>query len=205
MQRAGPSQPNISSDTSALEPSTDSAARKNPQTLTEKIVQRHADGLAPGRRVRTGDYVILRPHKSMTHDNSFPVITKFMEMGATSVSDNRQVVMALDHDVQNESEQNLRKYRLIEEFANTHGIDFYPAKTGIGHQIMIEEGYAWPGTVTVASDSHSTIYGGIGCFGTAIVRSDAASVLATSTILWQVPPIAKVRSEERRVGKECRN
>jgi hypothetical protein len=30
----------------------------------------------------------------------------------------------LDHDVQNESDQNLRKYRLIEEFANTHGIDF---------------------------------------------------------------------------------
>ncbi|KAI0188536.1 hypothetical protein EV127DRAFT_482604 [Xylaria flabelliformis] len=175
-----------------LQSSLDSAARTNPQTLTEKIVQLHADGLGQGRRVRAGDYVILRPHKSMTHDNSFPVITKFMEMGATSVSDNRQVVMALDHDVQNESEQNLRKYRLIEEFANKHGIDFYPAKTGIGHQIMIEEGYAWPGTLTVASDSHSTIYGGIGCLGTAIVRSDAASILATSTIFWQVPPIAKV-------------
>ncbi|KAM6524233.1 mitochondrial Homoaconitase [Fusarium solani] len=128
----------------------------------------------------------------MTHDNSFPVITKFMEMGATSVNDNRQVVMTLDHDVQNNSEQNLRKYRLIEEFANKQGIDFYPAKHGIGHQIMIEEGYAWPGTVTVASDSHSNIYGGVGCLGTAIVRSDAASVLATSTIFWRVPPVAKI-------------
>lgn len=57
---------------------------------------------------------------------------------------------------------------------------------------MIEEGYAWPGTVTVASDSHSNMYGGISCLGTAIVRSDAASVLATSTIFWQVPPIAKI-------------
>ena len=44
----------------------------------------------------------------------------------------------------------------------------------------------------VASDSHSVIYGGIGCLGVAIVRSDAASILATSTIFWQVPPIAKV-------------
>ncbi|KAK7416543.1 mitochondrial Homoaconitase [Neonectria punicea] len=100
--------------------------------------------------------------------------------------------MTLDHDVSNESEQNLRKYRRIEEFANKHGIDFYPAKHGIGHRIMVEEGYAWPGTVAVASDSHSNIYGGVGCFGTAIVRSDAASVLATSTIFWQVPPIAKI-------------
>ncbi|RSL94934.1 hypothetical protein BHE90_012900 [Fusarium euwallaceae] len=63
----------------------------------------------------------------MTHDNSFPVITK------------------LDHDVQNNSESNLRKYRLIEEFANKHGIDFYPAKHGIGHQIMIEEVSSSPG------------------------------------------------------------
>ncbi|TFA97524.1 Homoaconitase, partial [Trichoderma ghanense] len=191
-QQARQSRFYTSSNTPSLQSSVDSAAPTNPQTLTEKIVQRHAVGLGQGRRVRAGDYVILRPHKSMTHDNSWPVITKFMEMGASSVSDNRQVVMALDHDVQNESEQNLRKYRLIEEFANKHGIDFYPAKTGIGHQIMIEQGYAWPGTVTVASDSHSTIYGGIGCLGTAIVRSDAASILATSTVFWQVPPIAKV-------------
>lgn len=57
---------------------------------------------------------------------------------------------------------------------------------------MVEEGYAWPGTVSVASDSHSNIYGGVGCLGTAIVRSDAASVLATSTVFWRVPPIAKI-------------
>ncbi|KAK7431152.1 mitochondrial Homoaconitase [Neonectria magnoliae] len=106
--------------------------------------------------------------------------------------------MTIDHDVSNESEQNLRKYRLIEEtFPPDHLWSIQitwrdPAKHGIGHQIMVEEGYAWPGTVAVASDSHSNIYGGVGCFDTAIVRSDAASVLATSTIFWQVPPIAKI-------------
>ncbi|EHK18825.1 uncharacterized protein TRIVIDRAFT_231565 [Trichoderma virens Gv29-8] len=191
-QQAFQSQTDSIPKSSAFQSSLHSATPTNPQTLTEKIVQLHADGLREGRRVKAGDYVTLRPHKSMTHDNSWPVITKYMEMGATSVNDNRQVVMTLDHDVQNDSEQNLRKYRLIEEFAKTHGIDFYPAKHGIGHQIMIEEGYAWPGTVAVASDSHSNMYGGIGCLGTAIVRSDAASVLATSTVFWQVPPIAKV-------------
>ncbi|KAI1662197.1 hypothetical protein F4813DRAFT_343813 [Daldinia decipiens] len=191
-QQAFQSQIDSTLNSSALQSSLSSTAPSNPQTLTEKIVQLHADGLREGRKVRAGDYITLRPHKSMTHDNSWPVITKYMEMGATRVNDNRQVVMTLDHDVQNDSEQNLRKYRLIEEFAKKQGIDFYPAKHGIGHQIMIEEGYAWPGTVTVASDSHSNMYGGISCLGTAIVRSDAASVLATSTIFWQVPPIAKI-------------
>ncbi|MDZ7766981.1 MAG: homoaconitase [Melioribacteraceae bacterium] len=72
------------------------------------------------------------------------------------------------------------------------GCDFYPAGRGIGHQIMIEEGYAFPGTLCVASDSHSNMYGGIGCLGTPIVRTDAAAIWATGRTWWQIPPVVKV-------------
>jgi homoaconitate hydratase len=78
------------------------------------------------------------------------VAKKFFSIGATKVYNNKQIVMTLDHDVQNKSESNLKKYRQIEEFARQQGINFYGAGRGIGHQIMIEEGYAWPGTMTVA-------------------------------------------------------
>jgi homoaconitate hydratase len=100
--------------------------------------------------------------------------------------------MTLDHDVQNKSESNLKKYRQIEEFARTQGVNFYGAGRGIGHQIMIEEGYAWPGTMTVASDSHSNMYGAVGCVGTPVVRTDAASIWATGKCWWVIPPIARV-------------
>ncbi|KAI6082654.1 aconitase a/isopropylmalate dehydratase [Hypoxylon rubiginosum] len=162
------------------------------QTLTEKIVQKYSVGLAPGKKVKAGDYVTLAPHHCMTHDNSWPVATKFMDIGASKIHDNRQVVMTLDHDVQNKSEANMKKYRLIEEFAGKHGVDFYPAGRGIGHQIMVEEGYAWPSTVTVASDSHSNMYGGVSSLGTPVVRTDAASIWATGRTWWQIPPIAKI-------------
>lgn len=115
-----------------------------------------------------------------------------MQLGASKIHDNRQLVMALDHDVQNESESNLKKYRQIQEFAKTHNVDFYPAGRGIGHQIMVEEGYAWPGTVAVASDSHSNMYGGVGCLGTPVVRTDAASIWATGWTWFQIPLQAKV-------------
>ncbi|KAF1353165.1 homoaconitase [Delphinella strobiligena] len=164
-----------------------------PQTLTEKIVQRYSTGLAEDKFVKSGDYVTLSPHHCMTHDNSWPVATKFMSIGATKIHDKRQIVMTLDHDVQNKTETNLKKYRQIEEFAKLQGVDFYPAGRGIGHQIMVEEGYAWPGTLAVASDSHTNMYGGIGCLGTPVVRTDAASIWATGRTWWQIPPIAKVR------------
>ncbi|KFH47646.1 Homoaconitase-like protein [Hapsidospora chrysogenum ATCC 11550] len=166
--------------------------KKTPQTLTEKIVQRHAVGLPEGKVVRAGDYVQIEPYRCMTHDNSWPVAKKFMSMGATRIKNPKQLVFALDHDVQNKSESNLKKYEQIEAFAKTHGISFYPAGHGIGHQVMVEELYAWPGTLCVASDSHSNMYGGVGTLGTALVRTDAASIFATGKSWFQVPPIAKV-------------
>lgn len=139
-----------------------------PQTLTEKIVQRYCLGTGKDQYVKAGDYVTLSPAYCMTHDNSWPTALKFMSIGASKIFNKRQIVMTLDHDVQNKSESNLKKYRQIEEFAKSQGVDFYPAGRGIGHQIMIEEGYAFPGSLAVASDSHSNMYGGVGCLGTPV-------------------------------------
>jgi homoaconitate hydratase len=103
-------------------------SRKIPQTLTEKIVQRYTVGLPKGNLVQSGDYVTLSPHHCMTHDNSWPVALKFMSIGASKIHDTKQIVITLDHDVQNKSESNLKKYRQIEEFAKKQGVDFYPAE-----------------------------------------------------------------------------
>ncbi|KAI1043854.1 hypothetical protein LB505_003351 [Fusarium chuoi] len=166
---------------------------ENPQTLVEKIAQKHAVGLPEGKKIKSGSYLSLAPKHIMSHDNTWPIARKFIEeIGASKIYDNRQLVFTLDHDVSNISESNLRKYSLIREFAEKHGVTNYPAGRGIGHQIMIEEGYAWPETVSVASDSHSNMYGGIGCLGTAVVRTDAAAIWATGRTWWQVPPVAKV-------------
>jgi homoaconitate hydratase len=161
-------------------------------SLVEKIAARHADGLAPGTKVRSGDFVSIRPRHVMTHDNTGAVIPKFKQIGATSIADPAQPVFAIDHDIQNTSPENLAKYAKIEAFANEHGIDFYPAGTGISHQVMVEQGYVVPGSMVVASDSHSNLYGAMAALGTPVVRTDAASIWATGVTWWQVPPVAKV-------------
>ncbi len=162
------------------------------QNLIEKIAQKYAAGLTDGQEVRSGDYIYIQPAHVMTHDNTGAVIPKFKSIGATRIADPRQVVNTLDHNVQDTSEKNLEKYRKIEDFARSMGVDFYPAGRGIGHQIMCEEGYAWPGTMVVASDSHSNMYGGLGCLGSPIVRTDAAAIWATGRTWWKVPPVARV-------------
>ena len=161
-------------------------------TLVEKIAARHADGLPAGTVVRSGNFVSIRPRHVMTHDNTGAVIPKFKQIGATSIADPAQPVFAIDHDIQNTSPENLAKYAKIEAFAREHGIDFYPAGTGISHQVMVEQGYVVPGSLVVASDSHSNLYGAMAALGTPVVRTDAASIWATGVTWWQVPPVAKV-------------
>jgi len=188
------------------------AERRNVhQTVIEKIVQKYAVGLPAGKVVKAGEYVKIRPEHVMTHDNTGPVISKFVfnpplhfvqlsclmvfrfkSIGATEIKFPKQLVFTLDHDVQNRSAKNLAKYASIEAFARSHGVDFYPAGRGIGHQVLVEEGYAFPHTLTVASDSHSNMYGGVGCVGTPIVRTDSAAIWATGTTWWQIPPMVKV-------------
>jgi homoaconitate hydratase len=163
-----------------------------PQNLIEKIAERFAVDWRAGRRVRASDFLSIRPAHVMTHDNTAAVIPKFESMGANRIFDSRQPVFALDHDIQNTSPENLEKYRLIESFARRHEIDFYPAGRGIGHQVMVEEGYVLPGSFVVGSDSHSNLYGAVAALGTPVVRTDAAAIWATGRTWWQVPDVVRV-------------
>src|SRR5258706_13000488 len=156
------------------------------QTIVEKITRKHMTE-GPARPLRTGDFLSIRPHGCMTHDNTSAVMSKFKGIGAKKVKDPQQLGFALDHDIQNQDESNQKKYRAIEVFAKEHGVDFYPAGSGIGHQIMVERGYVLPGSFVVASDSHSNMYGALGAIGTPIVRTDAAAVWATGEFWWQIP------------------
>jgi homoaconitate hydratase len=170
------------------------------QTVTEKIVQAHAVDLPAGHEVRAGDMVTIRPRHVMTHDNTSAVLIKFRSIGADRVADPSQPVFALDHNVQDTSDGNLAKYAAIEAFARAQGIVFHPAGAGIGHQLMCENGFVLPGSLVVASDSHSNMYGALAAVGTPVVRTDAAAIWATGRTWWQVPRTVRVNLEGRLRG-----
>ena len=162
------------------------------QTVIEKIAQTHAVDLPAGAELHAGDFVTLVPDQIMTHDNTAAVLNKFEKLGVGQVKNPRQPVYALDHDIQNKSESNLAKYARIEAFAKSQDVDFYPAGTGIGHQVMLENGYVKPGGFCVASDSHSNMYGAMSAVGTPVVRTDAAAIWATGRFWWQIPRTVRV-------------
>jgi len=161
-----------------------------PLTLVEKIAAHHV--VAGPRPCRSGDFVQIRPRHVFTHDNTAAVINKFRTLSVQRIFDPLQPVIALDHDIQNHTPENLGSYAKIDRFAREHGLVFYGPGTGIGHQLVVERGFARPGTMVVASDSHANMYGAVGCLGTPVVRTDAAAIWATGSTWWRVPRVARV-------------
>ena len=79
------------------------------QTLIEKIVQSHAVNLDEGHIVKSGDLISIKPAYVMTHDNTGAVMGKFKAIGASKMANPRQPVFTLDHNVQDQSKDNLQK------------------------------------------------------------------------------------------------
>jgi homoaconitate hydratase len=108
------------------------------QNLTEKITQQFLSD-SHLEKVFSGYYVTVAPKHVMTHDNTAAVLSKFKKFfndkRGPKIFNPRQPVFAIDHNIQDKSDQNLKQYRSIESFAKQFGIDFYPPGRGIGHQV----------------------------------------------------------------------
>ena len=166
----------------------------HPRTAIEKIVGMHCVGWMRDIPPRAGDFVMIRPRRVMSHDNTSAIIDKFRLIAGRNAitSDPQQLVLVKDHDIQNHSTENHAKYAKISVFAERCGIRYEAPGRGIAHQVMIEEGHIRPGTLVVGSDSHSNMYGALAALGTPIVRTDAARIWYREETWWIVPRQARV-------------
>ena len=84
--------------------------------------------------------------------------------------------------------------RDTEAAARDLGIDVIgmgDARRGIIHVVSVEQGYALPGIVLVASDSHTSTQGAVGALAFSI-GSDLAHILATQCLWLQTPKTMRI-------------
>src|SRR5215469_14542648 len=77
-------------------------------------------------------------------------------------------------------------------FAALHDILLWDVGEGIGHQLIVESGRAWPGGLAVGADSHSVTYGALNTFATGIGSSDLAAILLCGEMWLRVPQSIRV-------------
>ncbi len=154
------------------------------QTIAQKILAKKS-----GRgSVEVGEIVEVRPDHVLSHDNTAAISKKFAQLPIKRVLDPEQPVIILDHTVPPSTAAYANNHKLIREFVQKNGIKhFYDVGRGICHQVLVEEGFAYPGALILGADSHTTTYGALGAASAGIGRSEVAAIWATGKMWLRVP------------------
>ena len=161
------------------------------KTITEKIMSKYA-----GKSVVPGEIVTLPVHRLVFMDWKGPSIFRYLEeeLGQSKPRYPERVVMVCDHLGLGHDLENAQIIEQFRQKAKEYGVGhFYGiGRSGIGHQLMVEDGLVSPGSITLGCDSHSTTYGALGAFSCGISSSETAAVLATGDLWFKVPASIRV-------------
>lgn len=154
------------------------------QTLSEQILSKKA-----GRPVKPGEFVVIEPDVVMSHDSLTPSIIKILrdELGTGAIKFPERLVFVFDHVSPASTVGTADLQNVVRRFARDNNIHLFDVGRGICHQVLVEEGIAFPGAVVVGADSHSTSYGAVGAFGTGMGSTDVALIWATGKTWLRVP------------------
>ncbi len=159
------------------------------KTFAQKVLERTSgsSGLVPGAIVEA------EPDLYMSHTASWRCIKTFEKLPGASIRYPDRIAMVMDHISPAPTAQVAGYHRLCREFARRHGVgSFYDVNAGIAHLVLMERGLVRPGEVIIGTDSHSTIYGALGAFGTGVGFSEITATWVTGVLWMRVPESMKV-------------
>lgn len=156
----------------------------------EKILARAAGKTA----VATGEIVNCKVDMAGINDLYLQTLRSFYEMGGKKVHDPKKVVVFLDHYAPASTIMQADNQKQFREFCWEQGIDLLmDVDQGVCHQVMADKGLVYPGQVLVITDSHTTIHGAFGAFGTGVGATDLAIIMVTGQLWFRIPEIIRIQ------------
>jgi methanogen homoaconitase large subunit len=156
-------------------------------TLAEKILSKRT-----GREVRPGELVVVEVDQVMVVDSIAGSFFKRLEQLEATPRFPEKVSIVIDHVAPAANVEVAKAQKEIREWGQRIGCRVFDVGRGICHQVLIEEGLALPGGIVLGSDSHSTTYGAVACFGTGMGATDIALAAASGRTWLRVPESVKV-------------
>jgi len=161
----------------------------DPRTLAEKVLAR-ATGQAS---VQPGAIVEASPDFTYSHDYAAFAIDAFERMGATRVVRPERAVICFDHAIPSNSRRDANSLARVRAFARAQGFAaLYEGGTGIAHQVMVEQGWTVPGSLSVANDSHAPSGGSVGALSVGIGETEIGFAWATGKLWLRVPETIRI-------------
>ena len=157
-------------------------------TITEKILAAHSKYSA----VKPGDIVDIVIDARVARDFGGANVVKNLQDFGLTVNDPGKTMFTFDCNPTGSDQKYAVNQHLCRQYARDNGIKVYDINAGIGTHLLIEEGYVYPGSTAVSTDSHANILGAVGAFGQGMGDMDIAAAWNTGKVWFKVPQSVKI-------------
>lgn len=156
--------------------------------LLEKILASHAGK----NSVRPGDIFDIEVDVRVARDFGGANVVKNIRESGLSIDDPQKTLFTFDCNPTGSDQKYAANQHYCRLFAREYGIRVFDIDAGIGTHLLIEKGYAVPGSVLVSTDSHANVLGAVGAFGQGMGDMDIAASWHSGRIWFKVPPSVKI-------------
>jgi homoaconitate hydratase family protein/3-isopropylmalate dehydratase small subunit len=160
-------------------------------TLLEKILSSHSKYEV----VYPGEIVDIEIDSRVARDFGGANVVKNLNDFGLTVKDPDKTFFTFDCNPTGSDQKYAVNQHICRLFAREHGIKVYDIDAGIGTHILIDEGYVYPGSTVVSTDSHANILGAIGAFGQGMGDMDIAAAWHNGKVWFKIPSSVKINFE----------
>lgn len=155
-------------------------------TMSEKILARHA-GVSSAK---AGDILTCRVDVAACHDMFFTVAGQIDFESVNKIDDPSKCVVLIDHAVPAPTAQDALGAVKARAFVKKHGIkNFYDVgEHAVIHQLLVEKGFAAPGRLIAAGDSHTCAAGAMNAAARGFGPAEMMYVWCKGETWYQVSP-----------------
>jgi 3-isopropylmalate dehydratase small subunit len=157
-------------------------------TLIEKIIAAHSEK----ESVHAGDIVDIVIDVRVARDFGGANVVKHLRDNMLTINDPERTLFTFDCNPTGSDQKYAVNQHICRLFARENTIKVYDIDSGIGTHLLIDEGYVFPGSTAVSTDSHANILGAVGAFGQGMGDMDIAAAWHKGKLWFRVPPSVKV-------------
>ena len=157
-------------------------------TLLEKILAAHSNQPV----VKPDDIVDIMIDARAARDFGGANVVKNIRDFDLAIDDPEKTFFTFDCNPTGSDQKYAVNQHICRLFARENGIKVFDIDAGIGTHILIEEGYVYPGSTAVSTDSHANILGAVGAFGQGMGDQDIAAAWHKGKVWFKVPKSVKI-------------
>ncbi len=158
-----------------------------PKTIIEKILSKHAK-----KDLTANDVGICAVDFCFSQDGTTSLVLDALKKQKVDIENVKKYAMFIDHSSPSPNIGVSRVHSRMRDFSSKNKNMLFDVGCGISHQLVIEEGFAYPGALILGADSHTSTAGALGAAAFGVGSTDLAIALVTGKNWFKVPQTFKI-------------